>query len=83
MRIDDQDDARVLDVATELFAGLGYEGTSMAMIADSAGITLADLTAKVDTKAELYAAVVVRARQVVLDRLARISTVFRPTRQGL
>lgn len=84
MRGEDLEDARILDVATRLFAGLGFDSTSMTMIAESSGITPDALTAKVGTKTELYTAVIGRARQLVRDRLAKIPAVLDPpTRQGL
>ncbi|MFG1942194.1 TetR/AcrR family transcriptional regulator [Nonomuraea sp. NPDC048826] len=52
---------RLVGVATRLFAELGYDWTSMRMIAEAAGVEVEQLTRLVGDKTELYQEVMVRA----------------------
>src|SRR5689334_12523632 len=45
---------RVLQVATRLFAGLGYDGTDMRQIADAAGTDVALVRRQFGDKREIY-----------------------------
>ncbi|TDD46268.1 TetR/AcrR family transcriptional regulator [Nonomuraea terrae] len=51
----------ILKVATQLFAALGYDGTSTRQIADAAGLNIATVNYHVGGKRELYLAVMARA----------------------
>ncbi|MEV0827106.1 TetR/AcrR family transcriptional regulator [Nonomuraea rubra] len=66
----------ILKVATQLFAALGYDGTSTRQIADAAGLNIATVNYHVGGKRELYLAVMEaahRAEKSALDRaLARL-----------
>ncbi|MFF5258494.1 TetR/AcrR family transcriptional regulator [Actinomadura viridis] len=54
---------RILDVATRLFAALGYDGTSTRLIAESAGLNIATIAYHAGGKRDLYLAVMERAHQ--------------------
>ncbi|TDD80295.1 TetR/AcrR family transcriptional regulator [Actinomadura rubrisoli] len=54
---------RILDVATRLFAALGYDGTSTRLIAEAAGLNIATVAYHVGGKRDLYLAVMERAHQ--------------------
>ncbi|UBU13144.1 TetR/AcrR family transcriptional regulator [Nonomuraea gerenzanensis] len=66
----------ILKVATQLFAALGYDGTSTRQIADAAGLNIATVNYHVGGKRELYLAVMEaahRAEKAALERaLARL-----------
>lgn len=51
----------ILEVATQLFAAHGYDGTSTRQIADAAGLNIATVNYHVGGKRELYLAVMERA----------------------
>ncbi|MEV0151267.1 MULTISPECIES: TetR family transcriptional regulator [unclassified Nonomuraea] len=51
----------ILRVATKLFAGLGYDGTSTRQIAEAVGLNVATISYHVGSKRELYLAVMNRA----------------------
>ncbi|MFD5828268.1 TetR/AcrR family transcriptional regulator [Lentzea sp. NPDC060358] len=50
--------AAIVDAATALFLESGYDGTSLARIADAAGVSKATLFKQFPTKAELFDAIV-------------------------
>ena len=51
----------ILDSATDLFLELGYDRTSLARVADRAGVSKATLFKQFPTKAELFEATVLAA----------------------
>jgi len=51
----------ILEAATDLFLGLGYDRTSLARVADRAGVSKATLFKQFPTKAELFEATVLAA----------------------
>lgn len=53
--------AAILDAATDLFLDSGYDRTSLAKVADRAGVSKATLFKQFPTKAELFAAMVLGA----------------------
>ncbi|MFF5207652.1 TetR/AcrR family transcriptional regulator [Streptosporangium sp. NPDC000396] len=53
----------ILQVATRLFAALGYDGTSTRQIAEAAGLNIATVSYHVGTKRDLYLAVMERAHR--------------------
>jgi AcrR family transcriptional regulator len=55
--------AVIMKAATQLFAALGYDGTSTRQIADAAGLNIATVNYHVGGKRELYLAVMERAHQ--------------------
>ncbi|GGO04867.1 TetR/AcrR family transcriptional regulator [Microbispora bryophytorum] len=62
---------RVLQVATRLFAGLGYDGTDMRQIADAAGTDVAYVRRRFGDKREIYLEVMDRmnsAHNAVLEK---------------
>jgi AcrR family transcriptional regulator len=60
-----QDDERelILRVATQLFAALGYDGTALSQIGESAALDQQAVTAHFGTKRQLYVAVMERAHE--------------------
>src|ERR1041384_5692348 len=69
--------ALIVKVATQLFAALGYDGTSTRQIAEAAGLNIATVNYHVGGKRELYLAVMERAHlaeRTALDQaLARLT----------
>ncbi|MEU4326827.1 TetR/AcrR family transcriptional regulator [Nonomuraea dietziae] len=61
----------ILKVATQLFAALGYDGTSTRQIAEAAGLNIATVNYHVGGKRELYLAVMERAHQAERGALER------------
>ncbi|MCK2213853.1 TetR/AcrR family transcriptional regulator [Actinomadura sp. ATCC 31491] len=55
--------ALIVKVATQLFAALGYDGTSTRQIAEAAGLNIATVNYHVGGKRELYLTVMERAHQ--------------------
>ncbi|GAA4562934.1 TetR/AcrR family transcriptional regulator [Planotetraspora kaengkrachanensis] len=53
----------ILEVATRLFAALGYDGTSIRQIAEAIGLDITTITEQVGTKRDIYLAVMERAFQ--------------------
>lgn len=51
----------ILDAAAELFLEAGFDGTSLARVADSAGVSRATLFKQFPTKAQLFEATVLQA----------------------
>ncbi|MEU8815908.1 TetR/AcrR family transcriptional regulator [Actinoplanes sp. NPDC048796] len=63
-RVAEQKRAAILDAATGLFLASGYDGTSLAKIADAAGVSKATLFKQFPTKAALFDAIVTESWQV-------------------
>jgi AcrR family transcriptional regulator len=61
--------ADIVDVAIELFGSRGLRGTSIAAVAERAGLTDAGLLHHFRSKADLIDAVVVRSAQLQTDRM--------------
>lgn len=61
--------AAILDAATGLFLELGYDRTSLARVAESAGVSKATLFKQFPTKAELFEATVLAAGSTPGDEL--------------
>lgn len=55
------DSGSLLDVAARMFAALGYDGTTMTMIADGAGVDVESLRERTGGKTELYRSVMRRS----------------------
>ncbi|GAB3168659.1 TetR/AcrR family transcriptional regulator [Myceligenerans halotolerans] len=62
--------AAILDAATRLFLELGYDRTSLARVAESAGVSKATLYKQFPTKAELFEATVLAAGDTPDNELA-------------
>lgn len=60
----------ILKIATQLFAALGYDGTSTRQIADAAGLNVATVNYHVGGKRDLYLAVMGRANLTEQTALA-------------
>src|SRR3954453_16191658 len=65
--LDTHAEQAVLSVALRLFAELGYDGTTMQMIADAAGLEAAAVRAVFGGKTELY---LLLTRQSVAEQVA-------------
>ncbi|WP_043617685.1 TetR/AcrR family transcriptional regulator [Nonomuraea candida] len=63
--------AAIVRAATRLFAALGYDGSSIAQVADAAGVDQAEVTACFATKRELYIEVMRRARDSLADVISQ------------
>lgn len=74
---------RLVGVAIRMFAELGFDGTSMRMIADADGIDMEWLAGRTGDKHQLYAEVMRRAHRVERKVLDEAVAAFVPTRQGL
>ncbi|MEU5883316.1 TetR/AcrR family transcriptional regulator [Spirillospora sp. NPDC047279] len=74
---------RVLDVATRLFAELGYDGTSTRMIAEAAGLNIATVAYHAGGKRDLYLAVMERAHHAERTALENVLATFTPDGPGI
>ncbi|MFC6885531.1 MULTISPECIES: TetR/AcrR family transcriptional regulator [Actinomadura] len=74
---------RVLDVATRLFAALGYDGTSTRLIAEAAGLNIATVAYHFGGKRDLYLAVMERAHQTERAALESVLAGITPDASGL
>ncbi|MEO3786005.1 TetR/AcrR family transcriptional regulator [Actinocorallia sp. B10E7] len=79
----DAEAERLIDVAERLFAELGFDGTPLQLIADTAGVDVETLVAQVGDKARIYRTVMRRAHQAERAALAEAVAAFIPTRQGV
>lgn len=68
----DAETDRLIGVATRMFAELGYDWTSMRLIADAAGVDVERLTETVGDKPELYRQVIVRAHEAERDAMQAV-----------
>lgn len=59
--IRDRNRKAILDAAAELFLAAGFDGTSLARVADSAGVSKATLFKQFPTKSQLFEATVLEA----------------------
>ncbi|WP_084958462.1 TetR/AcrR family transcriptional regulator [Thermoactinospora rubra] len=73
----------VIEIATRLFGELGFDGTSMRLIADAAGLDLDTVVAVAGDKVELYREVMRRAHEVEQAAMGEALARFTPTRDGL
>lgn len=74
---------QLMETATRLFAELGFDGTSMRLIAEAAGVDVDVLTAQVGDKTRLYREVMKRAYHIERDALEAAIAHFVPTVDGL
>ncbi|MEU9022546.1 TetR/AcrR family transcriptional regulator [Actinomadura sp. NPDC048394] len=74
---------RLIETATRIFAELGYDGTSLQMIADAAGLGIDAVHSVAATKADLYRAVMRNADEVEEAALREALAVFTPDRSGV
>ncbi|BEL05621.1 TetR/AcrR family transcriptional regulator [Actinoplanes sichuanensis] len=63
-RVAEEKRTAILKAATDLFLASGYDGTSLAKIADAAGVSKATLFKQFSTKAALFDAIVTEAWQI-------------------
>jgi AcrR family transcriptional regulator len=74
----------VLDVATEIFAEKGYDGTQISEVAQTAEVSLATLYAIFQSKDELYQTVLVRAAESIRDAVrAQVDAIDDPVERLL
>ncbi|WP_433337369.1 TetR/AcrR family transcriptional regulator [Spirillospora sp. CA-294931] len=83
MTCSDAQAERIVVVATQLFAELGFDGSSLGLIAEAAGVGTAAINERFGGKNELYRAVMLRAHQAERAALAEAAAAFTPTRRGL
>ncbi|QKG19564.1 TetR/AcrR family transcriptional regulator [Actinomadura verrucosospora] len=74
---------RIIDVATRLFAELGFDGTSARLIADAAGVDPATVDRLTGGKTELYREVMRRATDADRAAISGAAEGFAPTREGV
>ncbi|MGI8333011.1 TetR/AcrR family transcriptional regulator [Actinomadura scrupuli] len=74
---------RVIQIATRLFASLGYDATSTRLIADAAGIDVATLAGLIGGKPDVYLAVMKRLHLLEQECLEAIKAEFTPGREGI
>ncbi|WP_106396392.1 TetR/AcrR family transcriptional regulator [Actinocorallia populi] len=79
----DAERERIVDVATRLFAELGFDGTPWRLIADTTGVETGTLTGLFGDKASLYREVMLGVHQAERDALVEAAASFTPTRQGV
>ncbi|GAA2160758.1 TetR/AcrR family transcriptional regulator [Actinomadura napierensis] len=77
------EEERLITTATRIFAELGYDGTSLQMIADAAGYDIGAVHGVAATKADLYGAVMQRADEVEEAAMQAALTQFTPGREGI
>ncbi|GAA3934251.1 hypothetical protein GCM10023085_14520 [Actinomadura viridis] len=84
MTADETEAAPIIAVATRLFAQLGFDGTSMGMVADAAGLDPATLTERIGmSKSDLYRAVMERAHEAQKVAVGDALASFTPTGTAL
>ncbi|GII52063.1 hypothetical protein Pth03_04520 [Planotetraspora thailandica] len=69
----------ILEVATRLFAALGYDGTSIRQIADATGLDITTITEQVGLKRDVYLAVMERAFQAERAAIESAAAEFEAT----
>ena len=74
---------RFIEVATRLFAELGFDGTPLRLIADAAGVDVETLVEQAGDKSRLYRKVMLRAHELERVALTEAAASFAPTRQGV
>jgi AcrR family transcriptional regulator len=79
----DVDDDRIIGAATQMFAELGFDGSSLGLIADAAGMDPAELRARVGSKSELYKAVMRRMHREEQAAVADAIAGFTPTKPAM
>ncbi|MER7503864.1 TetR/AcrR family transcriptional regulator [Nonomuraea pusilla] len=70
----------ILQVATRLFAALGYDGTSARQIAEAAGVDVATIKREIGDKRDIYLAVMDQAYQMMKEVLDAAAAEFQETR---
>jgi len=76
-------ETRLVEVATRIFAELGFDGTSTRLIAEAAGIEVDELVERVGDKTELYRTVMAHAHEAEHAAMRSAIADFTPTLQGL
>jgi len=74
---------RFIEVATRLFAELGFDGTPLRLIADAAGVDVETLVEQAGDKSRLYRKVMLRAHELEQDAMTEAVASFTPTRRGV
>lgn len=68
----------ILQIATRMFAALGYDGTSLQQIAEAAGFDIATVTSLLGSKRDLYLAVMERAHEADRTAIEAVMARFTP-----
>lgn len=79
----DLGEEQIIEIATRLFAELGFDGTSTDMIATATGLDTAALVERTGGKQELYLTVIDRISRAEWAALESALASFTPTTQGL
>jgi AcrR family transcriptional regulator len=79
----DSEGDRIVQAATQLFAALGFDATTTELIADSAGVEVAEVRRSFRSNVELYREVMKRASRAEAEALAEAVIAFTPTRQAM
>ncbi|MGI5170652.1 TetR/AcrR family transcriptional regulator [Spirillospora sp. CA-253888] len=77
------DSDRIIEVATRLFAALGFDGTSLQLIADTAGTDVASVRRTVGGMTDLYRTVMQRAYAAEQAALEQALVAFTPDRRSV
>lgn len=81
--VGDEQARQVVDVATRMFAELGFDGTSLQLIAEAAGMPLDTVIAVAGDKVQLYLEVMRHVSQVEMSVMGEALAAFTPTREGV
>ncbi|WP_336211583.1 TetR/AcrR family transcriptional regulator [Nonomuraea sp. LPB2021202275-12-8] len=79
----DTEKRRVLGVATRLFAELGFDNTTIGLIAQAADVDPQSMIAQLGEKPELYRQVMLQAHHAEQEVLVAAVARFTPTTEGL
>ncbi len=71
-RIQIRNEARIVRAALDVFSSNGYRGSTVDQIADTAGMSKANVLYYFNTKQDIYAAVLARTLTIWLDPLAEL-----------
>ncbi|WP_067474817.1 TetR/AcrR family transcriptional regulator [Actinomadura hibisca] len=74
---------RIIEVATRLFAALGFDGTTLQLIADTAGTDVASVRQAAGGMTDLYRTVMRQAYEAEQAALEEVLVTFTPTREGV
>jgi AcrR family transcriptional regulator len=77
------EDEQLVATATRIFAELGFDGASIQLVADAAGVDTAGVHRRFETKADLYRAVMRRAAEAEQQAMDAFLVSFVPSHEGL
>ncbi|GAA3470520.1 hypothetical protein GCM10018965_050730 [Nonomuraea roseola] len=74
----DEQRETILQIATRMFAALGYDGTSLQQIAEAAGFDVAAVTSLLGSKRDLYLTIMERAHEADRAAIEAVMARFTP-----